>query len=178
MFVNENVKEFLEHRGWSGKTGFLKLVLRQAKTHLLLRLAQILPHSSLRSKCFQWMGVKIGTDVFIGLDIILDPLYPELIYIDDYAEIGDRACIYTHTRGSEPLKALYPRKLAEVKIGKGAWIGAPNVVILPGTNIGDYSIVAAGAVVTKDVENYSIVGGIPAREIKKLDPEKVLKPIP
>jgi acetyltransferase-like isoleucine patch superfamily enzyme len=45
------------------------------------------------------------------------------------------------------------------------WIG-DRVIIMPGVNIGDGSIIAAGAVVTKDVPAYSIVGGVPARVIK------------
>ena len=45
------------------------------------------------------------------------------------------------------------------------WIGA-NVIILPGVKIGNGAIIAAGAVVTKDVEPYAIVGGVPAKLIK------------
>ena len=58
---------------------------------------------------------------------------------------------------------------APVKIGRGAWI-AINVVILPGVTIGENSIVAAGSVVTKDVPPYTVVGGSPARELKKITP--------
>ena len=52
-----------------------------------------------------------------------------------------------------------------VKIGNDVWIGA-YAVILPGVTIGDGAVIAAGAVVTRDVEPYSIVGGVPARHIK------------
>ncbi|MBP5338454.1 MAG: acyltransferase [Prevotella sp.] len=54
-----------------------------------------------------------------------------------------------------------------VVIGDDVWIGA-NAVILPGVTIGRHCVVAAGAVVTKDVPDDTIVGGVPAREIKKL----------
>lgn len=53
-----------------------------------------------------------------------------------------------------------------VKIGNDVWIGS-NVLLLPGITIGDGAIIAAGAVVTKDVEPYAIVGGVPAKKIKK-----------
>lgn len=53
----------------------------------------------------------------------------------------------------------------EVKIGNDVWLGI-NAVILDGVKIGDGAIVAAGAVVNKDVEPYSIVGGIPAKHIR------------
>lgn len=53
-----------------------------------------------------------------------------------------------------------------VEIGNDVWIGA-NVNILNGCRIGDGAVVAAGAVVTKDVPPYTIVGGVPAKEIRK-----------
>ena len=54
-----------------------------------------------------------------------------------------------------------------VVIGDDVWIGA-NAVILPGVTIGRHVVVAAGAVVTKDVPEYSIVAGVPAKVIKKM----------
>jgi len=52
-----------------------------------------------------------------------------------------------------------------VVIGDDVWIGA-NAVILPGVTIGSHSVIAAGAVVTKDVPDNTIVGGVPAKVIK------------
>lgn len=54
-----------------------------------------------------------------------------------------------------------------VKIGNGCWIGA-GAIILGGVTIGEGAVVAAGTVVTKDVEPYSVVGGVPGRLIRKL----------
>mgnify|MGYP002853755922 CR=1 FL=1 len=54
-----------------------------------------------------------------------------------------------------------------VKIGDDIWIGA-NAVILPGVSIGNHSVVAAGAVVTKDVPAHSLVAGVPAKIIKEI----------
>lgn len=58
-----------------------------------------------------------------------------------------------------------------IRIQKGAWIGA-NAVILAGVSIGKHAIVGAGAVVTKDVPDYAVVVGNPAKVIKMLDAEK------
>ena len=61
-----------------------------------------------------------------------------------------------------------------VIIGNDVWIGA-NVIILPGTWIGDGAILAAGAVITKNVEPYAIVGGVPAKIIKKRFSDKIIE---
>ena len=55
----------------------------------------------------------------------------------------------------------------EVTIGNDVWIGA-NATILPGVTIGRHCVVAAGSVVTKDVPDYTVVGGVPARVMKRL----------
>ncbi|WP_405343531.1 DapH/DapD/GlmU-related protein [Ruminococcus sp.] len=59
----------------------------------------------------------------------------------------------------------------KVTIKKNAWIGM-NVTICPGVTIGEYAVVAAGAVVTKDVPDHAIVGGVPAKVIRYLDPSE------
>lgn len=59
----------------------------------------------------------------------------------------------------------------KVTVGENAWLGM-NVTICPGVTIGKYAVVAAGAVVTKDVPDYAVVGGVPAKVIKYLDPNE------
>ena len=80
--------------------------------------------------------------------------------------IGHNAVLATLNHNPDPEKRnnLLP---APIHIGKKVWLGA-NVTVLPGVTIGDNAIVAAGAVVTKDVEPNIIVGGIPAKFIKKI----------
>ena len=57
-----------------------------------------------------------------------------------------------------------------VVIGDDVWIGA-NAVVLPGVTIGKHCVVAAGAVVTKDVPDFTVVGGVPAKILKTLKPQ-------
>lgn len=66
-------------------------------------------------------------------------------------------------RGIHNIKFRYQEK-KEIIIGHDVWIGL-NVIILDGITIGDGSIIAANAVVTKNIKPYSIVGGVPAKEI-------------
>ena len=63
------------------------------------------------------------------------------------------------------LKRKAWRSHPETRIGNDVWIGAKSMIV-SGVNIGDGAIIAAGAVVVKDVEPYSIVGGVPARHLK------------
>ena len=62
----------------------------------------------------------------------------------------------------------------ETQIGNDVWIGA-NVLVKSGVTIGDGAIIGAGAVVTKDVAPYSVMAGIPAREIKKRFDDETIK---
>lgn len=57
---------------------------------------------------------------------------------------------------------------APIKLGKSVWVGS-NATILAGVTIGDWAVVAAGAVVTRDVPPLTIVGGVPAKVIRKID---------
>ena len=61
---------------------------------------------------------------------------------------------------------LFPLLVGDTEIGEDAFIGA-RALILPGVNLGEGAVVGAGAVVTKDVEPWTVVGGNPAKVIKK-----------
>lgn len=80
-----------------------------------------------------------------------------------------------------PLKKILSMELKfkdteRIKIGNDVWIGA-NVVILDGVNIGNGAVIGANSVVTRDVLPYSIVGGVPAKEIKKRFSENIINAI-
>lgn len=88
------------------------------------------------------------------------------ITIGDGCQIGHNVVFATLDHGLTPEDRAntYP---APIVLGKNVWIGS-NSTILKGVSIGDNSVVAAGAVVTKDVPANTIVGGVPARIIKKI----------
>ncbi|MCW7079146.1 MAG: hypothetical protein OCU16_06440 [Candidatus Methanospirare jalkutatii] len=65
------------------------------------------------------------------------------------------------------LRKYNVEKVGKVRIKHDAWIGT-GAIILPNVTIGEFSIIGAGAVVTKDVPPYTVVAGIPARIIKKI----------
>ena len=75
--------------------------------------------------------------------------------------------IITTANPNNTLNDLYPATRKPVTIGENCWLCA-NSTVLPGVTIGDRVVVAAGAVVTKDVPSGVLVGGVPARIIKYL----------
>lgn len=93
------------------------------------------------------------------------------IHIGDDALIGHNVVLATLNHHMAPAKrsALIP---APIHIGDRVWIGS-NSTVLPGVHIGDNSVVAAGAVVTKDVPANCIVGGVPAKLIRELTEEEL-----
>ena len=86
----------------------------------------------------------------------------------DYRRVSQHAFLYAPQFGmiDSPEQVVYDRFAEECTIGNDVWIGC-NAVICRGVQVGDGAVVAAGAVVTKDVEPYTIVGGVPARLLKR-----------
>lgn len=109
---------------------------------------------------FDPRGVAIGEDTLIGDHCFLDGR--DRLKIGSHTDIASQVLIYN---SEHDIEADYFRAItAPVEIGNYVFIG-PRAIILPGVKIGDGAVVAAGAVVTKDVEPYKIVGGVPAKEI-------------
>lgn len=95
--------------------------------------------------------------------------YNSTITCFDHIEIGEGVCISENVviRDSDNHTIIREgyRQTAPIKIGNHVWIGV-NCTILKGVTIGDGAVIAAGAVVTKDVPPHSLVGGVPAKVIR------------
>lgn len=90
-------------------------------------------------------------------------------YIGDYTQIAPNVGIISANHELEDNRKHF---IEDVYIGKYCWIGM-GAIILPGTHLGDYTIVAAGSIVTKSFkEGYCVIGGNPAKVLKKLDRNK------
>ncbi len=108
---------------------------------------QIGDNSGVGIRCEVYGPVTIGTDVMMGPEVI--------IYTSGHAH--DRIDITMIEQGSDETRP--------VTIGNDVWIGR-RAMIMPGVKIGNGTIIGAGAVVTKDVPDYAIVGGVPAKVLK------------
>lgn len=139
-----------------------------------------IPFHSIRNFCLRICGVKIGKDSFIhmgtrfyypaGVKIGKGTIIGDRCFLDgraplvigDNVDIASQVLIYNsehdiHSENFAPING-------EVEIGDYVFIG-PRAIILPGVKIGKGAIVAAGAVVTSNVKDYEIVGGVPAKQI-------------
>lgn len=114
---------------------------------------------------------NFGKHIWIGKNVFINHACSFLdlggITIEDNVLIGPRVNLVTENHPVDPTqrKSLV---LGAILIKKNAWIGT-GATILPGVTIGENSIVAAGAVVTKDVPDNCIVGGVPAKFIKTIE---------
>lgn len=130
---------------------------------LKMYLAGFGPGTSVQSNCCFLNGRKVhfGKRNVINFGCLFDGR-KFLIRTGDDVSIGPEASILT--LGHDPQSPDFADRGGDTIIGNHVWI-AYRAVILPGITIGDGAVIGAGAVVTKDVEPYSIVAGNPARKI-------------
>ena len=110
-------------------------------------------------------GLSIGDNSGIGRDSII----ASHVKIGSGVMMGPQCIIYTRNhKFSDVNIPMFKQGFSQVKpveISDDVWIGA-RVIILPGVKIGKGAVIGAGSVVTKDVDEYAVVGGNPARVIK------------
>lgn len=139
-----------------------------------------IPSHSLRNLSYKMHGVKIGKGTKIhmgaefyepaGVEIGEDCTLGDHIFLDgrDKLQIGSHVDIASHVRIYNSEHDLdsedFHARNEPVKIGDYVFIG-PRAIILPGVTVGKGGVIAAGAVVTKDVPDFAIVGGVPAKVI-------------
>ena len=119
----------------------------------------------------EFSKVKIGTKASINSNVMINARGKGKIIIGNNVLIGPNVVLRSNNHSFETSKIPVidqGMNEGEILINDDVWIGS-NAVVLPNCKIGKGVIIAAGAVVTSDVESYSIVGGVPAKLIKKRD---------
>ena len=112
------------------------------------------------AKFYNTFNIEIGEDSIIGEGVVLDGR--DKLIIGNHVDIASEVMIYNAEHDVRDLN--FRTVQAPVTIEDYVFIG-PRAIILPGVTIKKGAVVGAGAVVTKDVEEYSIVGGVPAKKI-------------
>jgi serine acetyltransferase len=130
--------------------------LRGLRNRVFQHIARFAPGAmTLRVRLHRWRGVRIGRDVWIGYDSIIETSRPQLVSIGDRVSLGIRTTIIGHFHEAQ-----------SVTIENDVFIG-PGVIILPNVTVGHGSVVAAGSVVTMSVAPGTLVQGNPARPVAK-----------
>lgn len=169
-------------------------MIKSKRIYLVNLLMEVLPNSGcqgLKAKLYRWAGAKVGNQVeffqgikvqgigeleigdraFIGHEVLLMLNEGSKIVIEPEAIVGSRSVIIT---GFHPITPDGDRILSRegtcstVRIGRGCSVST-SCIVLPGVTVGEKALVAAGATVAKDVEPLTLVGGCPAKVIRKIE---------
>lgn len=117
-------------------------------------------------QCDFGMNIYVGDNFLTNYNVTI--LDVARVYVGNDVMIGPNTLITTVGHPLSPKGRKQRHGICQpVTIGNNVWIGG-NCTVLPGVKIGNNSIIAAGAVVTKDVPDNCVVGGVPAKVIKEL----------
>lgn len=194
MQINQNIGISLKGVNFRDKDGQF-LTIDQSKKKIVKRIenwlldfelylihlvSEYLPLHTIRKYIFELSGMKIGKGSTLHMGCrFFDPKNIEIgegtivgdhVFLDgrghlkigDHVDIASQVLIYNSEHNLND--KYFTADVENVEIGDYCFIG-PRAIILPGVKIGKGAVVAAGAVVTKDVGEYKIVGGVPAKEI-------------
>jgi acetyltransferase-like isoleucine patch superfamily enzyme len=136
-------------------------LLRGSINRILHLIARFAPGSTtIRPFLHKLRGVKIYGTVFIGDEVYMENSHPEAIEMHDESELAPRCTLIAHFRG-----------VGKIILKPKAWVGTGCIIIASPKQtltIGEGSVVAAASLVTKDVPDFTLVGGVPAKPIAKV----------
>ncbi len=151
---------------------------RFLKSTLMNLFAEIATHFNFWPKfkngLFKMVGVKIGQHCLISQYTRVDHMLPNLVILEDYAQVALSCNLITHTFMDRDTRRAF--LYGPVRICSYARVAA-GVTITPGVTIGEGAVVAANSLVNEDVAPYTLVGGTPAKLIKTLDPASYVERI-
>lgn len=123
-------------------------------------------------RVFPPFNADCGYNIFFGENVFINSgcKFQDQggIYLGDRVLIGHNVVLATLNHDLDPAKRA-DMQPAAIHIGNDVWLGS-GCIVLPGVSVGDGAVVAAGAVVAKDVAPLTVVGGVPAKLIKKIEP--------
>lgn len=126
----------------------------------------------MRVKLQRLRGVKIGKNVFIGINVVFDDARPDLIIIEDNVTILGGTTILAHVYPPTHFRKIIKEKEKGVVLKNNCYIGV-NSTLFAGVTIGEYSIVGAGSVVTKDIPSFSLAYGVPSRVVRSYTKDEI-----
>jgi len=119
--------------------------------------------------------LEIGTDSYVGMNTLING-FAAKVTIGTNVSIAQNVNIMADSgpNASKKMQQLFPIEKGAIHIGAHCWIGA-NAIIMPNVELGEFSIVAANSYVNRSFPKYSVVGGSPAKLIRKLSDKEIDK---
>lgn len=130
---------------------------------LLMLLSMWHPDMDTRRKLLQKRGVQISDKAWVDLGVWIEMTTPQSVIIEDYVKLQFGAVIVAHDAAANSIADL-PMRVKTTHLGYNCAIGTYSI-IMPGVSIGKHSGVVPGSVVTKDVPDMTVVGGVPAEHL-------------
>lgn len=141
---------------------------------LLKLFAKHMPGCALRCRLLRMAGYRIGKQVYIGEELIISDELDDkgMVIIGDRVAIAERVTLVIASYPNFSRIRPFVKEIhGHIEIHDDAWLGA-GAIVLPNIRIGTGAVVGAGSVVTKDVPAFTVVAGVPARPIRKIDAAK------
>ncbi len=157
----ENLKHIATEHDYHGFLETFVFYITVLKDYLFHLIARVLPFSGINVALHRSRGVKIGKNVHIGPGVIIDDVYPCYVEIGNGVSLAGQNTILVHNKPMVYHKKISKSYVEKVSIKDNAWI-AIGVIILPGVEIGEGSIIASGSVVTKSIPPFVLAAGSPA----------------
>jgi len=159
-------------RSWARPGPPRRRLFHGLRKRILKGIAKGFPLNGVRVLALRAAGYAVGRHVYLGTELhITDELFTDrcTLTIGERVAIAQRVLILLSSHPNESrLTADFEPVNGTVTIRDDAWIGA-GAILLPNVTIGEQAVVAAGAVVTKDVAPRTVVAGNPARPLRSLD---------
>jgi len=113
-------------------------------------------------------NLTLEKNVYLGREVFLD--MSGRIIIKENTAISGRVAIITHidTGQTNLLSSYYPRKIEKVEVGCNSWIGF-GATVISGITIGDFVVIGSGAVVNRNIPDYSLAVGVPAKVVMDIE---------
>ena len=160
-----NLKDQIEASSSRRKISKVSFLVAKFNNWFYASIAWNCPINTLRVWCHRKRGVNIGKGVMLGFRCTLDHAYPSLITLEDNSALAGNVYLIAHSNPYKHFKGKLLSYTSPVIIRRGAWVGV-NATILPGVEIGINAVVSAGAVISENVADNTIVAGNPGRVIR------------